>query len=475
MAADYDGFHASVKEAAEKFRRIDRNESVRLISHLDADGISACSLMVKLLNLDNRKYSLSIVQQMKEDVIQGLAREQCKTIVFSDLASGMIPEIRKHLPDRKVFILDHHELSETETGEDVVLVNPHLFDIDGGNEISGAGVVYLFAKAVEPKMEQFAHIAIIGAMGDMQEDNGFGKLNDEILQEAIKNERVEVQRGLRLFGAQTRPLHKVLEYCTDPYIPGVSGSESGAIQLLHECGINPQHEGRWRKITDLSEEETKNLVAGVIMRRLGETKPEDVLGNVYLLKDEEEGSPTKDVKEFATLLNACGRLGKASLGIGACIGDKAIKERAIKLMAEYKRYIVNAINWYNDNKNTEFVQKGDGYLLINAQDKVMPTIIGTLASIISRKGDVEDGTYILSLAQLDDGSSKVSLRVAGVRPQGNVDLKATMERIVEGLEGCESGGHQHAAGAVLPEGMEERFLAKAKEVLGTLAREEIIK
>ncbi len=471
----YIHFKDHVAQAAEEFKKIDKKETIRLISHLDADGISSCSLLVKLLNLDNRTYSLSIIQQMKVEVLKEIALEPYKVVIFSDLASGMIEEIKSILADKKVFIIDHHELPcEPKEMGNITLVNPHLFGIDGGKEISGAGVAYLFSRAVDERMEEFSHIAIIGAIGDMQESNGFAKLNDEILQTAITKGKIKVIRGLRLFGAQTKPLHKVLEYCTDPYIPGVSGTESGAIQFLHQCGINPKKGSGWKKVGDLSEEEMRNMVTGVIMRRLGEMKPEDVLGNVYLLRQEEEGSPTKDAKEFATLLNACGRLGKASLGIGACIGDKKHKQKAISLMTEYKREIMNAMRWYESSRDSGDIEKGEGYLIINSKDKVMPTIIGTMASIISRGNGIKQGTYILSLAQLIDGSTKVSLRIAGTRQDASVDLKVTMDQIVEGILGCESGGHRHAAGAVFPTPLEEEFLVSARRVLGNLAMEERI-
>lgn len=471
----YSQFTTHLARAAEEFRKLDKKEAIRIISHLDADGISSCSLLVKLLNLENRTYSLSIIQQLKEEVLKEIALEPYKTIIFSDLASGMIPEIRRILHDRKVFIIDHHELpTETTDLLDVTLVNPHLHGIDGGKEISGAGVAYLFSRAVNPAMEEFAHIAIIGAIGDMQENNGFERLNSEILETAVKRGKIKVIRGLRMFGAQTKPLHKILEYSTDPYIPGVSGSESGAIQFLHQCGINPKNGAGWKKVKDLSEEDMRNMVTGVIMRRLGEANPENVLGNVYLLREEEEGSPTKDAKEFATLLNACGRLGKASLGIGACIGDKNHKQKAITLMSEYKREIVNAMRWYESNKGSADVEKGEGYVIINVRDKVLPTIVGTMASIIARGNGIVAGTYILSLAQLVDGSTKVSLRMSGNRDDPSVDLKSTMDKIVEGMDGCEAGGHRHAAGAVFPSVLEGQFIESARRVLSGLSMEERI-
>jgi single-stranded-DNA-specific exonuclease len=469
-------FYEHVTRAAEEFKAIDKKDTIRLVSHLDADGITSCALLVKLLNIDNRTYSLSVVQQLKVEVLKELALEPYKVVIFSDLASGMLEDIRTILKDKKVFIVDHHEYTAPLDLGNVTLVNPHMFGIDGGKEVSGAGVSYLFSQAVDSRMQDFAHIAIVGAIGDMQERNGFERINNEILQTAIEKGKIKVIRGLRMFGAQTKPLHKILEYSTDPYIPGVSGSESGAIQFLHQCGINPKSGSGWKKVKDLSEEDMKNMVTGVIMRRLGEgntTDPADVLGNVYLLRQEEEGSSLKDAKEFATLLNACGRLGKASLGVGACIGDKTHKQKAIALMSEYKREIVNAMNWYETNKESGDVEKGAGYLIINVRDKVLPTIVGTMGSIISRGNDVKAGTYILSLAQLMDGSTKVSLRMAG-RDDPNTDLKGTMDKIVEGIDGCEAGGHQHAAGAVFPSEMELTFLENARRVLGNVAMEEKI-
>lgn len=468
----YKKFTEMVNKAAEEFKTISHDETIRLVSHLDADGITSCSLMVKLLNLTQRKYSLSIIQQLKIENLHEYAREPYGVVVFTDLASGLIPEISTVLKEKKIFILDHHEMQDMNIPQNVTLVNPHLHEIDGGKEISGAGVVYRFAEAVEPKMQDYAHIAIVGAIGDMQEQGKFQHLNNQILETAIQRGKLKVKRGLRLFGAQTRPLYKALEYCTDPYIPGVSGSESGSIQFLQSCGISPKHEKAWKKVGHLTEEEMKNLVTGVIMRRLGETSPEDVLGNVYLLREEEEGSPTKDAKEFATLLNACGRLGKASIGIGACIGDEKDKQRALKVSTEYKRHIMNAMNWYNENKESGVVEQGKGFMILNAGISILPTIIGTLASIISKGTGVGEGTYILSLAQLEDGFSKASIRISGIREDPNVDLKQTIDKIVDGLPECEAGGHQHAAGAVFPTTHEEQFLNSARRVLGDLGKEE---
>lgn len=470
----YEQFKQHIKKAVDDFNKIPKKETIRLISHLDADGISASSIMIKLLNNSNMKYSVSIVQQMTKDVLNDLKNESFNCYIFTDIGSNSLSEISKVLPGKKVFIFDHHTPEKLDAiDKNITFVNPHLFGIDGGNEICGAGIVYLFASMADKKIEDMAYVAIIGAMGDIQENDGFMDLNKEILDKAIKQGKIKVIRGLRIFGAQTKPLHKVLEYSTDPYIPDVSGSESGAIQFLQQIGIDPKNGSGWKKLVHLSDEEIKKLVTGIIMKRLNnEDKPDDVLGNVYILKDEEKESPTRDAKEFATLLNACGRLGKASLGIGACLGDPKIKKKAIASLTLYKKEIVNSIKWYESNKESDMVYSSDKFLIINAQDQILPTIIGTLASILSKSNEIRSGTYILSMAQLFDGNSKVSLRLAG-RNKG-IDLKSIVEEMIKDIEESEAGGHMNAAGAIIPTSKEEDFLKRAKEVLEKRALEEVI-
>ena len=469
----YEKFNKKLQEAAESFRAIDKKEVIRVISHLDADGISACAILIKLLNNESMKYSVSIVQQLSAPFIANLANESYNCFIFTDIGSGVIKEITESLSGKKVFILDHHSTGENVQKGDVVFVNPHEFGIDGGKEISGAGVVFKFAQAVNKDMEDFAHIAIIGAIGDLQEQNGFLRLNKEILEIAVSRKRIKVEKGLRIFGAQTKPLHKVLEYCTDPYIPGVSGSESGAIQFLYQIGIDPKNGSGWKKIVHLNDDDMKKLVTGIIMKRLSEANPDDVLGNVYILPHEEEESPTRDAKEFATLLNAFGRLGRASYGIGACLGDKKIKQQAIRSLSDYKKEIVNALGWYNENKFSDDIYWGRRYVIINAKENIMSTMIGTLASILSKSNLMTNNTFILSMARAQEGNTKISLRTT-LNGNGTLDLRRLIEEMISEIGNAEAGGHQNAAGAVIPTEHESYFVQTAKEVLDKYAVEEKI-
>lgn len=470
-------FLSKAKDAAKFFKGIDKHKTIRVVSHLDADGISAAAILIKLLNRTNRRYSISIVQQLNEEKIKSLKKERYGVFVFTDIGSGQIRYIAEHLKDRKVLVLDHHKPEEDflkwEVNNNLFQYNPHLANIDGNDNISGSGVVYLFAREVAKKNKDMAHIAIVGAIGDMQEDYGFKPLNNLILEAAIETQKMKVINGVRIFGAQTRPLYKLLQYSTDPYIPGVTGSESGAIDFLQKMGIDPKNEdGGWTKLIELDDNEMKKLVAGIIMLRMNGSveDAQKIVGPVYLMRDEKKASPLRDSKEFSTLLNACGRLKMASLGIGTCLGDPLTKRKALNALKDYKKEIVGALKWYENNANNKrMVKNHEGFIIINSKEEIRSSIIGTMCSIISKSNKDEHLKFIMGLARNDDeNTTKISMRTT---LQNGVDLSDIIATICDGID-AEVGGHKHAAGALIKSDDEPKVIENAKKVLSKMAIEE---
>ena len=464
-------FEDAIAGGVEQYRRLNKSP-IRIVAHLDSDGISACSILIKALKRERVNFVSSIVKQIDDNLLKELKSEPYKTIFFIDLGSGYLDEINEALK-KNIFILDHHKPErESNKNLDIIHLNPHLYGVDGNSEISGAGIVYLFCKALNEKNIDLAYLAVIGAIGDMQENKGFIGLNQKIVEDAVASGKIEVKNGLRMFGMQTKPLYKVLEYSTDPYIPNVTGNEEGAKNFLEENGITLKGEnGKYKKLIHLNEEDMKKLVTAIILKRLGsEEKPEDVLGPIYLLTEEEEENPTKDAKEFSTLLNACGRMNKPSYGIGTCLGNKRIKRLAGELLIEYKKEIINSLNWFYNNKSK--VAEGKNYIIINAEDNIKDTLIGTLSSIISKSNVYREGTIIIGLAHTLDDDTKVSARIAGFK-NGDSDLRKIMKAVVTKVGGF-GGGHKSAAGALIPQEKEIEFIDSLKLILDKEVIEESV-
>jgi single-stranded-DNA-specific exonuclease len=146
----FQDFISSMKVPAEELKSTSPSEAIRLISHLDADGISAASIIIRALNRMNRKYALSIVQQLDDSVAFSLSKEQYKTFIFTDIGSGQVSLLEKYLPEKRIFILDHHEIDRNaKENQNIFQINPHQFGIEGSTDISGAGVVLFFSQILD--------------------------------------------------------------------------------------------------------------------------------------------------------------------------------------------------------------------------------------------------------------------------------------------------------------------------------------
>ncbi|MBI2105455.1 DHH family phosphoesterase [Candidatus Woesearchaeota archaeon] len=452
-------FLQRVKLEAENFKKSD--SPVRIISHLDADGLSSAAIITKALKRLNRKFSLTIVKQLSQSTLKQFKSESYETFLFVDLGSGNIQDIKEAINSKSIIILDHHQPQEIENA--FIHLNPILFGLDGNKDVSGAGLAYLFAKSISEENNDLSTIALIGAIGDNQEKKGFSSINSLILDDA--KPFLEIITGLRMFGTQTKPLYKILQYSTDPYIPGITGDEQAAIKFLQELKLDPG-----KKLIHLDKEEMKTLVTSIILQRLGsEENPDDVLGPIYLLKSEPEESPMRDLREFATLLNSCGRLNKPSLGIAACLQDERLKPAAINVLNDYKKEIIFSLNWFYNNKDK--VIELENLVIINAEDNIKDNLIGTLSSMIAKSNLYPENTIIISLAHSLEDKTKISIRCSGYR-NNDINLKEMLDSITSKI-GCQAGGHKNAAGSLIPQDKEQEFIELAKSLSTFIQKKEI--
>src|SRR3989344_3612854 len=288
------------------------------------------------------------------------------------------------------------------------------------------------------------------------------QLTNKILKEiATERYNLEVKNGLRMFGSQTRPLHKMLQFSTDPYIPGVTGDEQAAISLLEESGIEYYANNKWKKLNDLTEEEVKRLTTVLIMKISNYGNPKNIFGPVYSLKNEANDSILKDVKEFSTVLNCCGRLNKPGVGIGLCLNDKQSKGKALELISEYRKEITEGLEWFYNNKNQEGIIEHENYVLIIAEGYIRDSLIGTITSIISKSGIYNEGKILISMAHNVDGNTKISARISRYNAN-NINVKEILDSICTGIN-AEVGGHIEAAGAIISQADEELFIRNVKE------------
>jgi hypothetical protein len=290
-------------------------------------------------------------------------------------------------------------------------------------------------------------------VGDMLEQS-ISKINNHILKDASD---LTIKRGLLIFSA-SRPLNKALELSSDIFIPGVTGSAAGAVDLLRETGIKLEN-GRYPSIFELSQEELSRLITTIMLRRLhlDKSREQDIIGNIYMLKF---FNKIEDARELSALINACGRLGYSDVALAFCLGNSEAKIRAEEIYNRYKQDLIKALKWIENHTQHE----DKGYQIINAKDNISDSIIGTAISIIAYSFIYDEGTILVGMAY-QGNKIKVSARIAG-RKDGSINLQKLLDTVIK-LIGGESGGHAKAAGCVIPLEKEEIFIkALKKEIEG---------
>ncbi|MFW6014003.1 MAG: DHH family phosphoesterase [Candidatus Nanoarchaeia archaeon] len=453
----YNEFQKQLEEAVDFFSSFDKNGQVRLISHHDADGICSAAIIIELLDKLNFNYCISVVPQLDDDFLQSLSREDYCQFIFADLGSVFIEKISEQLDGRKVLILDHHQVNKSAGNKNVCHVNPHLHGIQGSREISGSGVVYMFSELF-CDVSNLSHLPIVGAIGDAQANKGLKGLNKIILEKAEQSGCLKIENGLKLFGAQSRPLPKLLRNSYDPFIPGVTGNFRGATEFLKSLNLCGREGKNKIMLDELSNEESKKL-GNAILNKCPHTNKNKIFGDIYIVKGEE--GPFRDAREFATILNACGRLESSTVGIAACLGDKKMKKKAMEIQDEYKKELQAILSWFKKNKDSENVFMSNKYIIINGKHNVPSSMAGTFASIIAYSEEVDDKAFILTLSRLENDFTKVSIRLKG--RSSKVDLNSIISKIVSSVGG-QSGGHSNAAGALIETENEKDFIEAAKRV-----------
>jgi single-stranded-DNA-specific exonuclease len=441
---------------------------IRVLSHYDADGIASAAIMTKALLRAQKRFHLTMVKQLSEGIITSLAGEKRDFVLLLDMGAGHIDIIRRHLSDSEVVIVDHHHQEGSLEGSKILHVNPMDFGIK--DDISGSGATYIVSRAMSPQNRDLAGIAIIGAIGDSQigsigEKWGVFGINREILKDAVETRKIKVGRGLRIWGRDTRPLHKALAYSMDPYIPNVSGSESQAVEFLNELGIRQKREnGDWRTLSDLSEDEQKKLASGIIAERVngGHPNAEWIFGDVYELLD--KGKDCKDASEFATLLNACGKMERAYLGVELCLNIPKAFLEAKWVLERYRKSVGAAVRWLYEQiekNNADVVRKTKNAWYVLAGSNVDEHIISNVISILEKSLAI--GKPVFAFADAEDGV-KVSARASDRLVEEGINLKKVTGKAAE-KAGGRGGGHSAAAGATIPEGSEQAFIEAAESFL----------
>ena len=472
-----------IEKTINSIKEMGESEAIQILTHIDADGLTSAAIMAKLLHSMDKPFIIRPINQIRVDILKEIneAAEPSEMIIL-DMGSSEIGNIVKNFPKlEKLVIIDHHipkKGAVPDMKAEFFFFNPWLFGYDGTTEISSSGLAYLVAKPFIkyfPHLKELAKIAIVGALGDNQDIGEHASLigiNRLIVEDGKKFGVVSELIDLVMYGRESKPLYRVIAGMYDPELPGITGNEEAAIDFLKQAGIIKSDEDLEKPLAKLSEEEKRFLVDELVSRLVFAYSDKftvdqiknKLLGYIYKFHGEESG-PTRDGREFAGLLNACGKLNKPEIGLAVAIGDRSkFYKQALALFDSYQQVLSDIYKkiWNN-------LEVRNNLIILNAKDWLDENLTSTVSSIISFSKRVKNEGIIIVIGKSTNNYLKVSFRATkGFREKINLKELVTIMRAK--LEGVYGGGHSVAEGAYVPEEKLGEFIEKLSELVNLISK-----
>ncbi|MCX8174021.1 MAG: DHH family phosphoesterase [Thermoplasmata archaeon] len=322
-----------------------------IVSHADADGITAAAIIARILHAYKITPSLIFTNstEINEIVYHGTIKPAMKSQadardgiwIFTDTGTGSLQVLEKF---RKKIIIDHHgnqnqikksqqSLIPRSVNHDswTVLYSPHLFGHEP-DSCTAAFLAYLIAKNVHHDGETGA-LAVIGALGDGINAGEFtiSGLAREAVSEAVAADAITIKKDLVVPGKETLSVVALLAEMNQMLKMGFDTDEF-LREISSKLRIQQKdlEKDRW---IDLSPKEKRRILSWIAKRRLKEGHSPDavlgMVGEVYHLKRHSPGRHLHDCAEFGKLLNECGEKELAHDGYCLCHQQTEEKYREV--------------------------------------------------------------------------------------------------------------------------------------------------
>ncbi len=407
------------------------NKTVRLISHNDADGVSAAGIMCNALHRSGIIFQATIVSQFDQSTIELIEKTSDSAVILCDMGSGQV-ELTSKI--KKAIVIDHHK----PTGKlDHVHFNPHLAGIDGSSELCAACGAYMVARKMGDNTD-LAGLALAGAIGDKQPMKGRNKF---ILDEAVEKKAVTIRKGLRM---GDDPVEELLEYGLEPYLD-ITGDREKIKEFLDKLGVK----GR---LAQLPEEQLIKFSSAIVLKlaKQGNVPAIDsLIGDCYALNNE----VVPNVYDFVNIMNACGKDEKAGLALALCMRDSSAVDEARMITRENQINLVTTIK-----KAQAQIKSARNFRYVLLDDSSGTGIIaGTMTRYL-----YPDKPFI-TLNEVE-GMIKISARGTRKLVSAGLDLAAAMREASASVGGM-GGGHDIASGATIPKGTAMKFIDIADTII----------
>ncbi|MCL4337612.1 MAG: DHH family phosphoesterase [Candidatus Thermoplasmatota archaeon] len=430
-------FYKLLKEGAE---RILKNQYVRVLAHFDGDGGSAAIILTTALRRAGIKFHLGFIKSLDGESFRQ------RILEFSDIYTIVVDagsDQAKFIEEiDNVCILDHHFFQENSFKG--LNINARQFGIDGTRGACGATMAFVMALAMDEKNSDLLPFLISGVISDKQDIGGYTGLNQVIMEHYARD-----LKTVRTLNFEGHNLTDGITYSTDPFFLDLSGKPDNVKSVLENLGISPD-----KSIFDITEDEKRTLAEFLATRLLEQNSGSEAIKYLEndMIKFDQLGFTSK---EISTLVDGNAKVGMNSVPIIYFLGDKTQREEMVNNWRIFKTKLIE----YAYRAFKEIYEEPNVRYFYAPESEMAGAISGIMMLYLLKQDKPLIGFNV------GNNDTKVSGRGSRRQVQKGLNLSLVMRESAKEVGGS-GGGHDIAAGAVIPRGKEKQFVETANRLIG---------
>jgi single-stranded DNA-specific DHH superfamily exonuclease len=418
---------------------ITSNEAFRVISHYDGDGTSSAIILLRMLLRKGKKFHLGYIKNLGgESFRERMNEERDLPTIIVDAGSDQA----KYVPDfEKLLILDHHFYQKSPIKG--ININARDFGVNGTREACGSTMAYITALAVDEINRDLFPFFLSGVIADKQDIGGVSGLN-----RSVYDAYGSIYESVHTINLEGENLLDALSYSTDPFFNNISGNRENSRKLLQKLGISPEE-----RPLDLTEDGKRKLASelSLLMIKQGVGSEAMKYLETDLLK-----FPGLDFssKEISSIIDGNSKIGKNSISVEFFLGNNRLRKECLDNWKIFKSKLID----YSYRAFKELFEETHLRYFYAPESEMAGSISGLMMLYL-----VPQDKPLIGFS-VSEGTAKVSGRGTRKLVERGLNLSIVMKNAAQ-ANGGDGGGHDIAAGAVIPNEKVKSFIDMANSII----------